>query len=340
MLKEVERKQRVAESLGMEVEARRIEANNPPRVALVQEAVQPDSRDGHRQIKTIILAAVSAFLFVGFCTAWFEFRSRRLHSPSEVVHELGMRLLGTVPALSDNYRLKPLTLEETPDQHIHDVVTESLDGIRTMLLHEARHSPLHTIMVSSGVSSEGKTTLSSHLALALARAGIKTLLIDSDFIRPTAHQLFEMSLEPGLSEVLRGDVELADAVKPTRAANLSFLAAGKFDRQVSQILATGGIQKVLDKLREEYEFIIFDSCPVLSVANTLLIGQHVDGVILAILRDVSQMPRVHAAYQRLAALGIRVIGSVFIRDRSEGYGYYYGYGYSPRASSAPTPKPD
>lgn len=335
MLKEVERKQRVAESLGMEVEARRIEANNPPRVTLVQEAVQPEPRDGNRQIKTIILAGASAFLFVGFCTAWLEFRSRRIHSPSEVVNELGMRLLGTVPALTENYRLCPLSLEDAPDGHIHDVVTESLDGIRTMLLHEARHMPLRTLMVTSGVSSEGKTTFSSLLALTLARAGIKTLLVDSDFIRPTANELFEMPLEPGLSEVLRGDIDLAAAVKPTRAANLSFLAAGKFDRQVGQVLAKGGMQKLLERFKEEYEFIVFDSCPVLSVANTLLIGQHVDGVILSILRDVSQMPRVYAAYQRLASLGIRVIGSVFIKDHSEGYGYhgYYGYGYSPKSSS-------
>src|SRR5207248_4295169 len=182
------------------------------------------------------------FLFVGFCTAWLEFRSQRLHSSDEVVNALGLRLLGTVPALPEKVRRHPLALDELPDRRFHNLVTESFDGIRTMLLHEARQQPLRTIMVASAVSGEGKTTLSSHLALSLAHAGRRTLLVDCDLVHPTLHQRFGQRLQPGLCEALRGEIEPADAILPTEAPGLALLPAGHFDRTVSQLLAKGHIE--------------------------------------------------------------------------------------------------
>jgi capsular exopolysaccharide synthesis family protein len=187
-------------------------------------------------------------------------------------------------------------------------------------------------MVASGVSGEGKTTLSSHLAQSLAQAGRRTLLIDCDLLHPIAHELFDLPLQPGLCEVLRGEFDLSTALVPTTVPDLTLLSAGRYDRQISQILANGWMEQLLANLRREYEFIILDTCPVLSVANTLLIGQHVDGVILSILRDMSQTPRVSATYQRLATLGIRVIGAVFNKARSDVYGYYGYYGHKDHAA--------
>lgn len=335
LMKEIDRLQDITKWVTIEVEALKLEMSSPPRVQLIQEARQPEPRDPHRQTKTVILAGLSAFMFVGFCTAWLEFRSQRLHASDEVINALGMRLLGTVPALPELVRRQPLALSGIPDRRLHSLVTESFDGIRTMLLHEARQSPLRTIMIASAVSGEGKTTLSSHLALSLAHAGRRTLLIDCDLVHPTLHHLFGQRIQPGLCEVLRGEADVFEAVIPTEAVGLSLMPAGRFDRTVSQILAQGGIQPLFERLGLDYEFIIIDTCPVLSVANTLLVGQHVDGVVLSILRDVSQVPRVYATYQRLAALGIRVVGCVFNKSRTDD-GYYGYYGHEPAAADKKT----
>jgi capsular exopolysaccharide synthesis family protein len=325
-MKEIERLQEITKSFAMEVEALKFKLNSPSRVTLIEAAREPQPRDPHRQTKTVVLAGLSAFFFVGFCTAWLEFRSQRIHSAEEIINGLGLRLLGTVPALPERIRRHPLALDDLEDRRYHNLITESFDGIRTMLLHEGRHSPLRVVMVASAISGEGKTTLSSHLALSLAHAGRRTLLVDGDLLHPTLHQMFDQRLEPGLCEVLRGEAELTSAVLPTPVAGLSLLPAGQYDRQVSQMLAKGWVQGLLDRLREEYEAVIIDSCPVLSVASTLLLGQHVDGVILSLLRDVSQVPRVYATYQKLASLGIRVVGGVFNKSRSDVYGYYGYYG--------------
>jgi capsular exopolysaccharide synthesis family protein len=170
---------------------------------------------------------------------------------------------------------------------------------------------MRVVMVTSAVSAEGKTTLASNLAMSLAHAGRKTLLIDCDLRRPAAHQLFEQALQPGFSEVILHEVDLPDAVRPTTVdPNLFLLPAGMWDRNVVQELAKTGVTSIFEKLREEFDFIIVDSHPVLAATDSLLIGQYVDAVIVSLMRDVSQMHNVHTACQQLATLGIRVFGAV------------------------------
>src|SRR5262249_60175754 len=111
------------------------------------------------------------------------------------------------------------------------------------------------VMVTSGTTGEGKTTLAGHLASSLARAGRKTLLIDGDLRSPSAHQLFELPMQPGFSEVLLGEVEMTDALQPTTLDGLWLMAAGQWDREVLQALARDGLEGIFEKLQEEFDFL-------------------------------------------------------------------------------------
>jgi polysaccharide biosynthesis transport protein len=118
-------------------------------------------------------------------------------------------------------------------------------------------------------------------------------------------------LQPGFSEVLLAEVELPDAVRPTTTdENLYLLPAGQWDREVLLALSRDGSEGVFEKLAQEFDFIVVDSHPVLAATDTLLLGRQADAVVLSVLREVSQMPRVYAAYQQLTGLGIRVLGAV------------------------------
>ncbi len=141
---------------------------------------------------------------------------------------------------------------------------ESFDAIRTQLLRDDGAEAARVVMVTSATPGEGKTTVAGHLASSLARAGRKTLLIDGDLRRPGVHQLFELPMQPGFSEVLLGEVEAADAVQTTTQDGLSVLAAGQWDREVMQALARDGLEGIFEKLREEFDFIVVDSHPVLA----------------------------------------------------------------------------
>jgi succinoglycan biosynthesis transport protein ExoP len=200
-----------------------------------------------------------------------------------------------------------------------------VDAARTMLMHIAHQEKIQIVMITSALAGEGKTSLASHLAASLARAGRRTILVDSDLRRPTLHRLFDLSRGPGLSELLREENNLAAVIRDTAIPNLRLLSAGQADAVALQALAFDGLPKLFEQLRQEYEFIVVDSCPVLPVADSLLVGQHVDAVIFSLLRQVSRLPRVHAAYQRLAVLGIRMLGAVVNGTNSDHYPADYHY---------------
>src|SRR5205807_4949298 len=105
-------------------------------------------------------------------------------------------------------------------------------------------------------------------------------------------------------------VHVAEATLSTAIDGLWMIPAGVWDREVMQALARDGVSRIFEKLRNEYDFIVVDSHPVLPATDSLLIGQHADAVILSVLREVSRTTLVYAASQRLSSLGIRVLGAV------------------------------
>jgi capsular exopolysaccharide synthesis family protein len=270
------------------------------------------------------VAGLGGLALILLAVAFLEFRSRKIDSSDEVVYGLGMPLVGTLPCMPSRSR-RLVGSTSTKAVQWKGMLTESIDAVRTLLLHAAQTDTLQIVMVTSAVGGEGKTSLSCHLAASLARSGRKTLLVDGDMRNPSCHRMFDVDLDSGLAELLRGEIEVADAIHATPAATLSVLPAGQCDAIALQALAQGSIQPIFSQLRQQFDFIIVDSCPVLPVADSLLMGQQADAVVFSILRDVSRMPKVFAAYQRLAMLGIRMLGAVVNGTHEASYGADYHY---------------
>jgi capsular exopolysaccharide synthesis family protein len=257
--------------------------------------------------------------------SFWEYRARRISSTDEVVRGLRMRLMGTMPAPLSGRRLANLKTGEKEDPSRSRMI-ESIDATRTTLLHVSRAKSLRIVMVTSALKGEGKTTLSGHLGTSLARAGRRTMLIDCDFRRPSVHRLFDIPSGPGVCEVLRGEADLFDVIRPTPAGDLNVIPAGRWDSAAMQALAQDQARPLFDRLAQEYDFVIVDSAPVLQVTDTLLLAQQVDAVIFSILRNVSCMPQVHTAYGRLEGLGVQMLGAVVNGTQVNSYGYgYSGY---------------
>jgi capsular exopolysaccharide synthesis family protein len=234
-----------------------------------------------------------------FGITYSEFQARRISTATQVADGLGMKVVGALPALTGNN-----------DAMLQTILNESIDRVRTLLLHAASKDGTKIVMVTSAVDQEGKTTVASQLAASLARCGRRTLIVDADIRSPSLHELFDMPAEPGVCEVLRAEIELDDAIRPTRMPGLWLLPSGRCDGEAVQALAKDAIGAVFEGLRPEFDFIILDSAPVLTVADSLSIGQHVDAAIVAVLKDVSQGPKVFDAVERLRGVGINVMGAV------------------------------
>jgi capsular exopolysaccharide synthesis family protein len=308
----------VARKVGAEVEAVSVEQGAPARVQWLAEAKIPKRRDEMKKVKAGGVAALGAFAFALLGVSFWEFLARRVDAPDELTSGLGMKLVGALPALPGRSR-RAGGAAALADQRWRNVLVESVDATRTLLLHASRLGSVRVVMVTSAVKGEGKTSLSCHLATSLARAGYRTILVDCDLRSPAAHRPFDLARGPGLCDVLRGELRPADVIRETHALGLDLLPAGALDALALQMIARDGLRTVFETLEAQYDFVIVDTPPILPVADSLLIVQNVDGVVLSVLRDVSRLPQVYAGYERLASLGANMLGVVVSGVSSDHY---------------------
>jgi capsular exopolysaccharide synthesis family protein len=284
--------------------------------------------NGNFKQKTMMAGAagVAGFLGVLALIAFLEWRTRRVDGVDQVVTDLGMRVIGTVPAFPNKASLK--AAEAAGNANWRFILNESINSTRTMLLHTARSQSMQVVMVTSATQGEGKTSLASQLGSSMATAGMRTLIVDCDLRNPSIHKLFDLTLTPGVSEVLCQESDASDAVQPTVVPNLWVIPAGQCSTRVIAALAQGHpLETLFNRLRGQFDFIVVDSCPVLPVADALLIGQHVDGVVFSIMQDISQLPKVMVASEKLYQLNINLLGAV-VNGVNMGSAYYaYGYNY-------------
>lgn len=294
------------------------------RVEMRGEVERIPNNNQARKIAMSGFAGTAGFFGVILLVAFLEWRTRRVDGVDQVVTELGMRVIGTVPAFPNRNSLKAAV--EAGGANWRFVLNESINSARTMLLHTARTQSMQVVMVTSATQGEGKTSLASQLATSMATAGMRTLIVDCDLRNPSVQKLFELPLGPGVSEILRQEVDVADAVQATAVPNLWVVPAGHCSNATIAALAQGHpMETLFNRLRGQFDFIIVDSCPVLPVADALLIGQHVDGVVFSIMQDISQLPKVLTATEKMNQLNIPLVGAVVNGIKQEVYSYGYNY---------------
>lgn len=186
-----------------------------------------------------------------------------------------------------------------------------------------------TILITSPAPGDGKTTTASNLAIAMAQAGQKVLLMDADFRRPTQHKVFNVDDQVGTTSVLAEQAQLAEAIKPTETPGLSILPCGPLPKNPSEILQSRAFSRLIEQLEERFDHIVIDSPPVMPVTDARILGALCDLTVLVLRAQKSSRRISMQARDSLASVGARVLG-VVVNDvpRSRGgYGYGYGYGY-------------
>lgn len=304
---EIENLQNVTDRIGLELDSTSIDLSMPNRVTLIEEASVPGGSEQLFRWMTAVLAAGAGFVAGGGSVVLIEYLRNRLSSPEEMTQRVGVRVLGTLPRVSRGRR----------GAAAEAVVAESMDGIRTLVMQTGRQPP-KVILVTSAVEQEGKTTVASRLAASLARSDKRTLLIDGDLRHPNAHLALDLELGAGLSEVLRGEMSIDEAIQPTAIEGLFAVTAGSCDYAAVTALSRPELGKVFKSLRESFDEIVIDGGPVLAFADALLLGQQCDVAIVTALKDVSRVPNVNAAIDRLRAVGVRVVGTVVNGVRDSG----------------------
>jgi polysaccharide biosynthesis transport protein len=272
------------------------------KVVVMQKAAALPATNRIERYSIAGIGGIAALALTCYGVALLEFRHRRLNGPADIDEGLGIRVLGVLPSTS----LKQLG----GNSLVATQVAEAIDNVRATLMHDSTAAARQVIMVTSSSTQEGNTVVAASLALSLSRAGRRTLLVDGDLRAPSLHKLFGMALEDGFSEVLRAELDLADAVRPTNNEGLYLLTAGVCSADAIHSLATDQPHAIFEKLRDQFDFIVIDAPPVLGISDSLSLGQYIDGAILTVLRDHSQIRKVHKSVELLRSMGVRVIGSV------------------------------
>lgn len=266
-----------------------------------------------------------------------EYLDHTLSNLEEVEATFQLRGLGIIPKLSTDDEQTTLM-----DRHASKEtnLVENFRVIRTNLLSmgSVTKAP-HVVIVTSAMPKEGKTFVSTNLALSFAQTGAKTLIIDTDLRRGRLHRLFGYRKQPGLSGVLLDQITLDEAIRPTPSENLFMISAGQHLETGTELLGSKKFIDILAALRQKFDRIVMDTPPVLGLSETSILQNHVDGVLFVIWSGQTPIKSVKAAIEILQANGANFYGFVLNRldlnATANYYQYYYYshdyyYQYSPR----------
>ena len=329
---EIDRVVALEQRLASEQDSLSLDANAPQRVqTLDQGFVVRRSGQGPQMAG---MAGVAGFGAIIVGIALLEFFYRRVGDVTDVSGGLRLPVIGTLPLVRSS------GVGSSKDAGTWQrLMIESVDTARTVVLHAVRQKNFRIVMITSANAGEGKTMLSAHLAASMARAGWRILVVDGDLRRPSLHKVFGIENSKGLGDVLRGKANLRDVVLPGPVAGLWLIPGGQADSDSLRTLAQGGMKGLFDSIKPEYDFIIVDSAPVLPVVDSQLMAQAVDGVLLSVLQDVSRLPRVYAAYERLSLYHVDLLGVVVHSSSFGAYDSRYPYLPLPPARGEVKPEP-
>ncbi len=182
------------------------------------------------------------------------------------------------------------------------------------------------IVITSTLANEGKTNVAVNLALTLSGYEKKVCLVECDLRRPSAHRLILLSRNNlGLTDVLKGEIELQKAIKKVEDSKIDILLAGSTPPNPSELLASDRMKNVIDELARRYDYIIYDTPPVLLVTDAATLGKYMDGALMVISHNRVEKNLVLRAKKNLDSAGVKILGVVYSMFNTKASGSYSGY---------------
>jgi len=297
----------------------------PPKVPT--EPVKP------RKKRSLALASLLGLLLgIGLCF-FVEYLDTSVKTKEEVEALLSTSVLGYVPAvsdgqaslLSDGRTLDLLALEKP-----RSALAEAFRSIRTALSFTRIGEQSHQFVVTSALPAEGKTLVSVNIAIALARAGKKVVLVDADLRRPRTHKIFGIEQSPGLSNLLAGDEvhSVDDVVRLAGKENLNLITSGPLPPNPSELLASSRMAEIVAQLAGRFEYVVYDTPPVVNVTDAAVLAQQVHGAVIVLRSFSTNRAAAVRAGELIGGGGARLLGVILNGVDAPNRGYdAYGYRY-------------
>ncbi len=319
--------------LSREEVASRLNASQVAVVDPPQAGVKPANIKPLLFVAAALVAGLMAGLAAGLGANALD---RRVRGATDAMELTGQPILVAVPHFDG---LKPLGSGGDPSKPTE--LAEALRGLRAALRLASQSGGSRVYVITSCGPGEGKSTVSSRLALSLASAGVRTVLIDADMRRPTAHLQLGVASERGLSFRLAGEVEVEP--QPSGYAHLDIMPAGVRPPNPGELLSRPELQSLVASLRQRYDAIIIDTPPLGLVADALPCAELADGILLVVRDRKTLRGTARRIVGQFGPLAVKLLGIVLNDEKASaggyyGYGYSYGYGYgaNPYAAASGT----
>jgi capsular exopolysaccharide synthesis family protein len=290
------------------------------------EALKPTKP--HRMFILITGCIFGVLLGIGYAMARNYF-DRTIKSPEDIESK-GVTLLAWIPSIADLKASGSSSEEFFVANNPKSSESESFKALRTRIqFAKLDGGQLKTILVTSSIPSEGKTTVALNLAGSFALSDNKVLLIDCDLRKPRVHSVFEAERFPGLSDYLFGNVQLDDIIKPTKIPTLSYITSGTIPPNPSELLGSKQMLNLIEHLKTLYDYVIIDSPPFISVTDSEILSRITDGTALVVLANKTPIDVFMKSCERLHNMNPHNFLGVVLNNFSykNVYGYYYNYYY-------------
>jgi capsular exopolysaccharide synthesis family protein len=249
-----------------------------------------------------------------------HFLSPRIADPEQIAHSLGLPLIGVAPRVSELGDARSVFSDlPAPFQ-------EAIRNIRTQVFLSPSTVGTRTFAVTSTIPGEGKTVIAASLAVAIAKAGRRVLIIDADLRRPQLDQIFDIRRSPGLSNIMAGGVAPSEALIQSSVGGLFVLPAGSDMDDRGDLLDPERFNHLIQSFRQVFDLVIIDSPPVMAVADAAIVANAAMSVLLVVGAGMTSTEVARSAVDRLTSVQARVVGVVLnkaeLERRSEYQGYY------------------
>jgi capsular exopolysaccharide synthesis family protein len=279
--------------------------------------------------------ALLAGLGIGVALAFvFDYLDNTLKNEYDVMLRLKLPLLGPVLLQPKAQATKnhPEGVALVTLTHPKSPVSEGFRAIRTNLLFSSVEGGLRSLVVTSAIPGEGKTSIACNIAVTLAQAGNRVILVDADFRRPNLHKIFHLMQNVGLGNMILGNLPEQDLIHKTQIPNLAVVCSGPSPSNPSELLGSSRMTQVVERLKQLADVVVFDSPPVGAVTDATVLAARLDGVVLVVERGRASIPTIERTRTRLDAVGARVLGVVLNKVKASESAEYYYYRYYERGA--------
>jgi len=302
------------------------EASSGDTVNVVSPAPVPSAPFRPQVAQNTLLAAVVGAMLAAGVAFLIEYLDDTVKEPADVA-AAGLGVLATIQRIRDKGKGRSSGLFAMTDAQ--SLVAESYRTLRTNLQFSPLDKLLHTLVVASAVASEGKTTTAANLAVVMAQAGKRVVLVDADLRRPAVHKMFDLPNHHGVTDALRkSPAALNGYLHATQVKNLQVLTSGPLPPNPQELLGSQRMQDLLQEIEQVADLVVIDTAAALPVADVNVLAARTDGVLMVVNAGKTRRAALHQAAANLRRVGGNVLGIVFnMVDQRSTRSYYSQYHY-------------